>query len=90
MFYSLFSPSCSSCSSSGLILWEMITKEKPYIDLLDANNQIANHKKKGHHPQFPRRFPEDWATLISSCWEMDPEDRPDCDEIIDIIVNTIR
>lgn len=71
--------------SYGLILWELITKEKPYIDLLDANTQIVNKKKKGFHPHIGHKFPADWANLIAKCWDMDSDKRPDFDEILEML-----
>eukprot|EP01103_Thecamoeba_quadrilineata_P012110 TRINITY_DN304_c0_g1_i2.p1 TRINITY_DN304_c0_g1~~TRINITY_DN304_c0_g1_i2.p1 ORF type:complete len:118 (+),score=19.64 TRINITY_DN304_c0_g1_i2:133-486(+) len=68
--------------SYGLILWEMISGDKPYLDLLDSNAMIRTHKKKGLNPVIPEGWPPEWARLVRDCWTFHPENRPTASEIL--------
>ena len=36
---------------------------------------------------FPEDIPQEIVKLIHSCWEMDPSQRPFCQEIVNSLVN---
>lgn len=76
--------------SFGVCLWEMYTKQCPYMDtrmkkwkelepLLDL---IA---KKGFRPTVPATMPAPYRTLMTACWAHRPEDRPNFTQILSIL-----
>ncbi|XP_030379312.1 mitogen-activated protein kinase kinase kinase isoform X2 [Scaptodrosophila lebanonensis] len=75
--------------SYGVLLWELITGETPY---------------KGFHPlsvaygvainslalPIPKTCPQEWSSLMKSCWETDPHKRPGFKEILNQLENIAR
>lgn len=68
--------------SFGIILWEMATNQIPYRDKTQAEiySHVVTH---GWHLKIPSSVPDGLRRLILRCWSIDPNDRPDFDEIVD-------
>eukprot|EP00013_Stygamoeba_regulata_P007636 CAMPEP_0177642190 /NCGR_PEP_ID=MMETSP0447-20121125/7455_1 /TAXON_ID=0 /ORGANISM="Stygamoeba regulata, Strain BSH-02190019" /LENGTH=994 /DNA_ID=CAMNT_0019144333 /DNA_START=143 /DNA_END=3127 /DNA_ORIENTATION=+ len=68
----------SDVYSYGMLVWELVARQKPYAGL--------NHKQKmravreGLRPVLPRNCP--LSGLISACWNPDPEKRPALSDVL--------
>jgi mitogen-activated protein kinase kinase kinase 7 len=68
----------SDVYSYGMLVWELVARQKPYAGL--------NHKQKmravreGLRPVLPRNCP--LSGLISSCWNPEPEKRPTLSNVL--------
>ncbi|GAM26319.1 hypothetical protein SAMD00019534_094940 [Acytostelium subglobosum LB1] len=78
--------------SIGIIIWEMIIRcmrgkyERPYAEYkqIQFDFQIlVLTSKKNIRPTIPPNCPEGFVNLINQCWELDPEKRPTCPEILE-------
>lgn len=67
--------------SFGLIIWEVTTREQPYIDI-KPHFKIPLKVMAGERPFIPRDCPREWADLMNACWHPDPEKRPQFKEIV--------
>ena len=70
--------------SFGIILWEMLTGEKPFAKMNAAQLAIAVCQR-GERPPLPKDCPEKLKNLIQSCWNQDPERRPRFTDIMNSI-----
>lgn len=68
--------------SYGFLLWEILTKETPFRGLtpLQIQHEVCDENRR---PLLPQNSPPKLKQLIKSCWDKDPEKRPDFDFIID-------
>lgn len=72
---STISPSDDSYSF-GMICWEIFTQKIPF----EGFNKIQlaeNVSKNGFRPLLPEEMPEDIVKIVKSCWNEDPNKRPD-------------
>ena len=67
--------------SFGMILWEILSMQRPFarIKTRDEFYDLVVHG--GHRPEIGKRIPEDVAKLIRSCWNTDPSQRPNFQDI---------
>jgi serine/threonine protein kinase len=65
--------------SFGILVWEIITRQRPHedLELIDAAIQI----RQGLHPAIPETAPEFWKQLLPKIWSFEPENRPTFEEI---------
>lgn len=70
--------------SFGLVMWETITREKPFLfkGPIEAAAAVAI---EGQRPPFPDDTPQAVKDLIESCWAEKPGDRMDVESIIKCI-----
>jgi serine/threonine protein kinase len=75
-----FNPSNADVYSFGIVCFELLTREEPYVDVtMDSlATQITKH---GLRPQLPESCPRRLAILIQSCWKSEPGERPKFREI---------
>ena len=69
--------------SFGMMLWEMLTRTVPFGNM--NQNAIGEQIKQGIRPDIPRTTPRDLASLITSCWDQDPNSRPSFAQILEIM-----
>ncbi|XP_041002309.1 uncharacterized protein LOC121248027 [Juglans microcarpa x Juglans regia] len=66
--------------SFGIVMWEILTGEKPYANLL--SEEIIAGKIKGNlRPEIPSWCDPTWRSLMERCWSSDPDSRPAFSEI---------
>lgn len=71
----------SDVYSYGIILWEMATREVPFQGM--SETEIAYQVVNNHlMPPIPESCPQNLKTLIESCINPDPEQRPTFSEIL--------
>lgn len=72
----------SDVYSYGIILWEIWTREEVYKGLAPPQiiHAVANESLR---PPVPEDCP--WEDLMVRCWSQLPMDRPDFDEIVEVL-----
>ena len=58
----------------GVVLWEMVTCEKPWAG--KTVTSISKRVAKGERPSLPADCTGEYCKLIEDCWSQDPTDRP--------------
>jgi hypothetical protein len=80
--------------SLGIILWELVTRlvtgtyERPYSEYTYINFDfqiVIQAAKKGIRPSIPDGCPGPVSDLIKRLWSRQPEERPDCSQLLEII-----
>jgi len=70
--------------SFGVLLWEMLTLEKPYKNF-DCEEWLQKVVIEGKRPEINKSWPDSLQTLLSCCWSGDIDERPSFDIIIDVL-----
>ncbi|KAL3648996.1 hypothetical protein CASFOL_005399 [Castilleja foliolosa] len=68
--------------SFGLCLWEIYCCDLfPYPDLsfADISSSVVRHNLR---PEIPRCCPSSISNIMKKCWDVNPEKRPDMDEVV--------
>ena len=73
--------------SFSLIVYEIITNEKPFNDLNSISEIFVKVVMKGIRPEFNFSVPTSYRRLIEKCWSYDPTDRPTFDDIVSSLKN---
>ncbi|KAH0787718.1 TKL family protein kinase [Histomonas meleagridis] len=58
--------------SFGILLWELLTGERPYFDI-DYGQLTFEIVEKNRRPIIPENVPKNLKELIEKCWERDPK-----------------
>ncbi len=61
--------------SFGVILWELVAFTKPF-DRMSRDEFYDRVVHGGLRPEIGKKFPQDLARLIQSCWDINPQVRP--------------
>eukprot|EP00027_Filamoeba_sp_ATCC50430_P017668 CAMPEP_0168569920 /NCGR_PEP_ID=MMETSP0413-20121227/16440_1 /TAXON_ID=136452 /ORGANISM="Filamoeba nolandi, Strain NC-AS-23-1" /LENGTH=482 /DNA_ID=CAMNT_0008602499 /DNA_START=674 /DNA_END=2122 /DNA_ORIENTATION=- len=72
--------------SLGIVFWELVTKEDPYIGM-DAYQVVFAVATQGIRPTLPSSCPEAFAQLILDCWDEEPQKRPKIDQVLQRLEN---
>lgn len=77
--------------SFGVILWEMITRRKPYDDMPRSNAfTVMWAVYNGTRPPLIADIPKPIEDLMTSCWDKDPLSRPSFTRIVQILQHLIQ
>ncbi|XP_028134200.1 mitogen-activated protein kinase kinase kinase 7 isoform X1 [Diabrotica virgifera virgifera] len=68
--------------SWGIILWEVLSRKKPFYNQGGSAFSIMWAVHKGKRPPLLRNCPPPVEDLITSCWDQDPSKRPSMEEIV--------
>lgn len=71
----------SDVYSFGIVLWELATREEVYQGL-ETTQIIAKVANESLRPPVPHDCP--WKHIMVKCWEENPFDRLEFDEIVDL------
>ncbi|KAL7722025.1 Serine-threonine protein kinase [Entamoeba marina] len=76
----------SDIYSFGIVVWEMIARDKPFGDCKFLS-EIENRIKAGERPQFTSKMNTDLflSELVKQCWDEDPLQRPTTSEIREVL-----
>ena len=69
--------------SYGMVLYELFAHEIPYSDIGD-NVTVASSVRDGKRPPIPPDLPLYIKSLMQSCWEQKPADRPTFEKILQV------
>lgn len=67
--------------SFGICLWETYCCDLPYLDLSFAEVSHAV-VRQNLRPEIPRCCPSSLANIMKKCWDVNPEKRPEMDEVV--------
>lgn len=73
----------SDVYSYSLVLWEMASRAEPFKELsqFDIPFKVAG----GYRPEIPQHCHPAFAKLIAKCWAQRAEDRPNTEEVVNIL-----
>lgn len=66
--------------SLGCVIYEMITLLPPFR--ANSMQALSNKVKKGFYADIPKHFSDDLRVVVSKCLQLDPKNRPSCDQIL--------
>ncbi|CAI9765810.1 unnamed protein product [Fraxinus pennsylvanica] len=68
--------------SFGVILWELVTQKIPW-DNLNSMQVIGAVGFMNQRLEIPMDVDPQWASIIESCWQSEPQYRPSFQELVD-------
>lgn len=86
---SLYSEKCD-VFSWGVILWEVISRKKPFDDIGGPAFRIMWAVHKGIRPPLIRNIPKPLEKLMTRCWSKEPRQRPSMQEVVSIMSNLMQ
>ncbi|XP_066532522.1 mitogen-activated protein kinase kinase kinase 7 isoform X2 [Hoplias malabaricus] len=76
--------------SWGIILWEVITRRKPFDEIGGPAFRIMWAVHRGTRPPLIKNLPKPIESLMTRCWSKDPSQRPSMEEIVKIMVHLMK
>ncbi|XP_041419831.1 mitogen-activated protein kinase kinase kinase 7 S homeolog isoform X2 [Xenopus laevis] len=73
--------------SWGIILWEVITRRKPFDEIGGPAFRIMWAVHNGTRPPLIKNLPKPIESLMTRCWSKDPPQRPSMEEIVKIMTH---
>uniref|UniRef100_A0A7N9ASQ3 Mitogen-activated protein kinase kinase kinase 7 n=1 Tax=Mastacembelus armatus TaxID=205130 RepID=A0A7N9ASQ3_9TELE len=73
--------------SWGIILWEVITRRKPFDEIGGPAFRIMWAVHNGTRPPLIKNLPKPIESLMTRCWSKDPTQRPSMEEIVKIMTH---
>ncbi|XP_074662545.1 mitogen-activated protein kinase kinase kinase 7-like isoform X2 [Tubulanus polymorphus] len=71
--------------SWGIILWEVITRKKPFDEIGGPAFRIMWAVHNGTRPPMISNLPKPLEILMTKCWSKDPSERPCMSEVVRIM-----
>ena len=71
--------------SIGVIIWELITREDPFVNHEDYDIFVDSVCNAHERPIIPRWCPKSIREVIVSCWQPDQEARPAMSQVITML-----
>ncbi|XP_043999443.1 mitogen-activated protein kinase kinase kinase 7-like isoform X2 [Gambusia affinis] len=84
-----YSEKCDVFSWS-IILWEVITRRKPFEEIGGSAFCIMWAVHRGTRPPLIKDLPEPIETLMTRCWDKEPSQRPSMSEIRDTMSSLMK
>lgn len=82
----------SDIYSMGICFWEMINRcitgeySSPFAEYdVSSSLQVILQTPKGLRPTIPESCPKILASVIKSCWDNNPDNRPDVKELLNML-----
>ncbi|XP_056283915.1 mitogen-activated protein kinase kinase kinase 7 isoform X2 [Pseudoliparis swirei] len=76
--------------SWGIILWEVITRRKPFDEIGGPAFRIMWAVHNGTRPPLIKNLPKPIESLMTRCWSKDPSQRPSTEEIVKIMTHLMK
>uniref|UniRef100_T1J3V1 Mitogen-activated protein kinase kinase kinase 7 n=1 Tax=Strigamia maritima TaxID=126957 RepID=T1J3V1_STRMM len=76
--------------SWGIILWEVITRHKPFSELGGSAFSIMWAVHTGHRPPLIQGCPLQIEKLMTRCWDKSPSRRPSMCEVVEIMTELFK
>uniref|UniRef100_A0A3B3R1N2 Mitogen-activated protein kinase kinase kinase 7 n=1 Tax=Paramormyrops kingsleyae TaxID=1676925 RepID=A0A3B3R1N2_9TELE len=76
--------------SWGIILWEVITRRKPFDEIGGPAFRIMWAVHNGTRPPLIKNLPKPIESLMTRCWSKDPSQRPSMEEIVKIMSHLMQ
>lgn len=76
--------------SWGIILWEVITRRKPFDEIGGPAFRIMWAVHRGTRPPLIKNLPKPIESLMTRCWSKDPSQRPSMEEIVKIMMHLMK
>ncbi|TSL47556.1 Mitogen-activated protein kinase kinase kinase 7 [Bagarius yarrelli] len=76
--------------SWGIILWEVITRRKPFDEIGGPAFRIMWAVHRGTRPPLIKNLPKPIEILMTRCWSKDPSQRPSMEEIVKIMTHLMK
>ncbi|GCB70757.1 mitogen-activated protein kinase kinase kinase 7 isoform X2 [Scyliorhinus torazame] len=76
--------------SWGIILWEVITRRKPFDEIGGPAFRIMWAVHNGTRPPLIQNLPKPIESLMTRCWSKDPAQRPSMEEIVRIMTHLMK
>ena len=73
----------SDIFSLGMILWEISSEREPFVG--DGKYRIVLKISKGIREKRVDGTPKDYFKLYTKCWDQDPENRPNVEEVVKVL-----
>ncbi|XP_033135699.1 serine/threonine-protein kinase STY8 isoform X2 [Brassica rapa] len=70
--------------SYAIVLWELLTGDIPYAFLTPLQAAVGV-VQKGLRPKIPKKTHPRVKGLLERCWQQEPKERPDFEEIIEML-----
>nr|ADR83584.1 mitogen-activated protein kinase kinase kinase 7 [Apis cerana cerana]ADR83585.1 mitogen-activated protein kinase kinase kinase 7 [Apis cerana cerana] len=71
--------------SWGVILWEILSRKKPFDEIGGSAYRIMWAVHIGQRPPLIEGCPKPLEDLMTRCWHKSPEERPSMDEVVEIM-----
>lgn len=71
--------------SWGIILWEVLSRRKPFSHIGGSAFSIMWAVHKGIRPPLIRNCPAIIENLMTQCWDQSPTNRPSMTEVVNIL-----
>nr|XP_046164160.1 mitogen-activated protein kinase kinase kinase 7-like isoform X1 [Oncorhynchus gorbuscha] len=76
--------------SWGIILWEGITRRKPFDEIGGSAFCIMWAVHRGTRPPLIKDLPEPIENLMTHCWDKDPSQRPSMEEVRNTMASLMK
>ncbi|XP_050524364.1 mitogen-activated protein kinase kinase kinase 7-like isoform X2 [Daktulosphaira vitifoliae] len=71
--------------SWGIILWQVLTRLKPFNEIGGSAYGIMWAVHKGTRPPIFEQCPRPFQELITTCWDQNPNIRPSIDHVVEVM-----
>lgn len=75
--------------SFGLVLWHLCTLQTPFQKHFDRQNHLQLVVRLGKRPKVPSYLSPELRQLITSCWSVNPAERPSMEEVYQTLQHII-